>query len=474
MSALPGRTLWIPALLLLAACRQQVVVNECDDGGHPDASADAGTDGGGTPDSGADAGPGEDGGPTDTGPVDTGTGDAGSTCDPLCFYGVTADLAVADVRQPVTLTVDVESSTGGAWTISVDPTLMEAERAENRPALDFADVVLETVPSGQTVTFRVVDVAPWFFETTFRVPVTVTDTTTQLPYTRVAEVKIRGNVLLSDNNVYAVASDGQPATLMGQYPQGILLEQLVSTPRAIHLAPDGHLLVYDEGASPVRIKRFELTGKDVLAGNLQYLDANNASIFTTEQNVTNGFAVLPDGRVVYPEYHFSGVSGAPKSRLMLWNADGTYDREVWAPTAVEEWRSATAAPNGKLLVLDRGPDVISRFDANTLFADGTFVDQLPGTPYSVFATQDAAYIAGYAYMMQATWSGGQAAITGLPGTASFWRGIAQYEGGRLLAIRDTQTDSGNLALIENRQFVRFFRVDNAGPIIAPYGVEYLR
>ena len=470
----PTRTSWILAALWLSAgCRQQLVVYECDDGGH------AATDGGaaaadaeladagdaGTPDSGAE----------DSGPIDAGAPDSGA-CVPFCLTSVQASHAVANVREVVTLTPVVDAAAGVAWSAAVVVDQIQGLRAPGRPALGISDAPIDVTSTGATLTFRVLDVAPWVLETRFVVPVTVRDTASGFSATQTVEILVRGNVVLStgtDGRVVAVASDGRPASLMGQYPDGVLLDLLVSTPRGLRMLDDGTLLVYDEGATPPRISRFELTGKDVGLPELQYQD-QGVSLFTNEQNPAFGFAALPDGRLVYPEYHFSGPSGEPKSRLMFWNADRTFDRSVWAPGPMEEWRSSAPTPDGKVIVVDRGPDVISRFDPATGLADGTFVDQLPGTPYSVHATARAAYVTGYEYILEVPWGGGRAAISGLPGSSTIWRGITAIEGGRLLAIRDSQTSSGNVAIIEDRQFVAFFRAQGVGPVISPWGIEYLK
>jgi hypothetical protein len=466
----------VVTLGLLVGCRQQVVVQDCDDAGH--ATEDSGTPGSdaGTPDTGGAI----DGGAQDAGGLDGGAEDGGPPdgggCDPLCLTSVQVSAAVTDVRAPVTLTPVVDAAPGVTWTVAVDPAQIRAERGAGRPPLRPSDAPVDATTVGAAVNFQVLDVAPWFFETRFVIPVTVRDGASGFTATLDATVVVRGNVLLSggtEGSVYAVASDGRPATLMGQYTNGALLEQLVSTPRALRLLPAGTLLVYDEGATPPRLNRFELTGKDVLLGALQHLDGQGMSLFSGEQNPAYGYAVLQDGRVVYPEYHFAGPSNEPKSRLMAWKPDRTFDRSVWAAGPEPEWRSTAPTPDGKVLVLDRS-GVVTRYDPTSWLPDGVFVDQLPGSGSTVQATPSAAYVGGYNFILEVSWSGGRAAISGLPGSSAFWRGIVPYEGGRLLAIRDTQATDGNVALIEGRQFVRFFRAPNAGPVISPVGIEYLR
>lgn len=464
------RHVGVPVLTLalaLVGCRQEVVASACGD-------AHAETD------AMADASPG-DAGSTDAQGMDAGASDAAAedampSCEPFCLLSVTVSAPVADVKEAVTLTPVLDAIGSGPWEISAPS--WRAERAPGRPAVVPAELTVSVSASATQVTFVVQEVPPWFFETTFIVTVRVRDAASGFTDSLEAAVKIRGNVLLSggvDGKVYAVASDGRPAAgVGGRLADGALLDQLVETPRAMQLLADGTLLVHDEAARPPRIGRFELTGKDVSVGELQYRDGQGMSVFHNEQNAAYGLALLPDGRAIYPEYHFAGASNEPKSRLMVWRADGTFERSVWAPSSTEQWRGATTAPDGKVLVADRGLDVVTRYDPTTWLPDGTVVDMLPDAAYAVEATERALYVTGYQFIWEVGWAAGRAAIADLPGSSSTWRGITAYEGGRLLAIRDTQDAATNVVLIEGRRFVRYFRVANAGPVISPSAIEYLR
>ena len=465
------RSLCLPALLLavgLTGCRQEVVASPCADG-HADATptTDATSPG--------DASAADSQG-MDTGSSDAGTDDAAPLCEPFCLRGVTVSAAVIDVKEAVTLTPVLDAAGSGPWEITAPS--WRAERGAGRPALVPAELTVSVTPAATQVSFVVEEVPPWFFETTFVVTVRVRDVRSGFSDSLEVSVKVRGNVLLaagSEGKVYAVASDGRPAAgVRSRFTDGALLEQLVVTPRSLQLASDGTLLVHDEGATPPRIGRFELTGKDVSVGDLQYRDAQAMGVFLNEQNAAYGLALLPDGRAVYPEHHFAGPSNEPKSRLMVWRADGTFERSVWAPSPEEEWRGAAATPDGKVVVADRGLDVITRYDPATWLPDGTLVDRLPGVVYSVEPTAQALYVTGYQFIWEVGWTAGRAAITDLPGTASAWRGITAYEGGQLLAIRDTQDTATNVVVIEGRRFVRYFRVANAGPVTSPSAIEYLR
>lgn len=454
------------ALLLVTACRQQVVVYECPDAeAHPDAApaADAGF---------ADAGP-TDAAQADGGPGDAGEIDAGA-CDPFCFTGLDVSADTIDVREPVTFTPQVEAAPGVQWTVAVDDLVFE--RPAGRPALVPTEVTFELTSTDTDATFVMRSVPPWFFETTARVTVHVREVGRAVEQSLTATVVVRGNTLMAtgaEGHVYAVASDGRPATDGGGSPDGALLDQLVVTPRAMRLSSAGELLVVDEGASPARILRVALTGKDVLLGELEYLDGDSAPILRSGASTVYGFTELPDGRVVMPEYAFAGASSAPKSRLLVWGADGQFEREVWAPSPNEDWRSVDTTPDGDLVVADRDADVLTRVDPSTWLLDGLFLDVLPDTPFTLHSTPDALYVGGIGYILEVAWGGGRAAVGGLPGSSSSWRALAGLGDGRLLAARDLQSSTNNLALIEGRQFDRYFREDG-GPVLQVWGLVYLR
>ena len=465
---------FVPCLLLLAAsaCRQQVVVYECVDASHADA-ADAGST---TMDSG-----GLDAEPMDSGPADVGPGDSGQpidsgACDPFCFTGVDVSASVVDVGEFATLTPIVNAANGVQWTVRLDLSEVVAERPVGRPvfATGDAEVLLETTGSS-AAQFRVFNVAPWFFETRFIITVHVREVGRAVEQSQTVEVVVRGNVLMStgaEGRIYAMGSDGLPATGGGVYANGTLISQFVQAPRSMVLSRDGSLLVHDESMNLPRIKRFTLTGADVLADELEYTDGSQNSLFRFG-STTYAMAELPDGSVVFPEYAFSGPSGAPKSRLMVWDANGSFVREVWAPSPEEDWRTAATAPNGHLVVVDREGRSATRYDPSTWQPAGLILDQLSGTPYGLHGTDDALYIGGSNYLLEASWAGGgRAAVSGLPGSSFIWRGMTGYEGGRLLCARDSQTDDTNIALIEDRQFVRWFRKPG-GPVTTPFSLVYL-
>lgn len=458
---------------MASACRQQVVVYECDDASHSPVDGgpvdrDAGED------AGLDAA--QDAGSLDGEAPDTGELDAGG-CDPFCFTAVQVSQDRVNVGEVATLTPVVEAAAGVQWTTRVDPMEVVAQRPPQRPAFAASDAVIQLQLSGTTQAgFVVQDVVPWFFETRFAIRVHVREVGRAFELSQTVEVVVRGNVLMSggtEGRVYGLGSDGRPATGGGRFSGGILLSQLVEAPRAMVLGKDGQLLVHDDTPPSARIKRFELTGPDILAGALDYQDGNQDSLFRNG-SPTYGFTQLPDGSTVFPEYSFAGPSNDPKSVLIVWNTAGQLDRKVWAPSPNEEWRSAVTDPDGKVLVVDRAQQIVARYDPATWLPDGIIVDQLSGPPSALFAGEDALYIGGFNFITEASWTtGGRAAISGLPGSSSSWRSITSMGGGRLLAARDTQSDTQNIAIIEGRQFQGWFR-QPGGPVLQPISLVYLR
>ncbi len=466
------------ALLLTTACRQQVIVYECDDAGLAmDASPDGGSLDARSPDSGGlDAGlPADTGVPIDSGTPDTGMPDTG-VCDPFCFTGLSVSQQVLNVQELATLSPQVDAAPGVQWTTRIDIAEVVGERPSNRPAMAATDAEMDLSVNGTEVNFRVFDVVPWFFETKFTITVHVREVGRAFEQTLSTQITVRGNVIISSGSsggaVYAVGSDGRPATGGGRFEDGALLDLLVTAPRSMQLSSDGTLLVQDDDGSPRRIKRFELTGPDTLDSELEYVDANQEPLFRGG-DTTYAFTELADGRVVFPEYAFAGPSGDPKSRIMVWNSSGQFERSIWAPSPRETWRAAAESPDGKVLVADRNLDAIIRYDPSTWTQDGMFLDQLPDSPAGLLATSQALYIGGSGFIVTAPWTGGRSVITGLPNSTASWHTLAEYEGGRLLAARATQNSVTNVAVIENRSFVRWFR-QAGGPVIIPYGVVYLR
>jgi hypothetical protein len=309
------------AASLLSACSQEIVVIACD--GHV---ADAPADAGSRSDAGVfDTGPAPDAAPADAGfEVDAGPRpDAGfDPCSgkPFCLRALTAAAPVVDVRESAVLTPTIDNPTNTVVRFEVDVAELRLQRTGAGPTVAAGDLVINLgADAAGLVTLRVADVPPWFTET--RVTVTLHGVGPNGERSSVeGEVVVRGNVAFSagsEGRVYAVASDGQPATLGGRYAGGILLEALTGSPRALLLSRDGRLVVWDDGPNPNRLLRFDLTGKDVLQRELEHT-AMGAPIAREGASNVLDLAELPDGRLVVPEHEFAGPSASPKARALIW------------------------------------------------------------------------------------------------------------------------------------------------------------
>ena len=399
---------------------------------------------------------------------------------PYCLLQVTAVPSVVDAREAAALEPVVVNPSGVALTYRVDVAQVTTQRASGRPELDMRDVTFDFVATPTGGSFQVTEVWPWFMETTFRLRLYAKGPGAGDPEVFAdVSVLVRGNVVIANGSggkVHAVASDGLPATGGGAHQNGQLISQLVHSPRAMRLLSDGSLLVYDDGIAPKRLLRFEMSGADIRLQEFDHTDAMGASIIRTGAEMVYGLTELPDGRIVLPEYKWAGPSGQPKSRILVWNADGTFDRRISAPTPAERWLGVEVGPGSTVLLVDRDGQQVTEYDTTTWTPTGTFVGNLTGDPVTIRAADGGDYyIGGYGFVLQVTPGGGQAAVSGLaPSTSMSYRAIVPYEGGRVLAAKATQVSSGNVALIEGRRFSRWFRAENAGPPLNPYGIEYLR
>lgn len=396
-----------------------------------------------------------------------------------CLRGFTPSVVVIKVRETAAVTVVVDNPMGLTLQYSVEPTMIRARRPAGRPALVMADVQLEaTISQNGVLSFRVLDVPPWFFTTGFEVPVRVKGPSSgDVELTAFAEVKVVGNTVFAsgtEGTIYAVASDGRPATRDGSYPTGQLIEQLVEDTRAILLLKDGSLLVYEDGVSPKRLLKFGLTGPDALLDTFDFRDVNQDPLIKSGAVIPYNIAELPDGRIVVTEYQFAGISGTPKSRLLVWKADGTFDRAVSAPGPDEQWRAVTYGPNDEVLVADRDLMKIVRYDPSTWLPAGDFLDTLPSAPHGLMATPEGdVYVGGSGYALQVR-GGGRMAIVDLPSSSIAWRNFAPYGAGRVVAANDVQTASGNIAIFDDARFDGYLRPMNAGGrVTAVWGVAFL-
>lgn len=487
-----GALLAIAAGAWLAGCGQEIVVVQCD--GHDQIDPDGGT-------AQADATPGADA-QGDAGIVDRGVTDSGDVPGPdggdagadpcsgagYCLEALTASADRVNVREVVTLTPVVRNPGQVALTFSVRADTITTTRKADRPPLELRDVTLElnVDPVTGAASFAITQVPPWFIATTFRIPVFAKGPGAGDPEVFAeAEVHVRGNTAIAGQGVegvrvYTVASDGRPAAAISpNHNRGELISTGARSPRALLMASDGHLLVYDYGVTPSRILRFELTGENVQVGELAHSDTSMqpaVPYLSDDNSHPYSLAELQDGRIVTVDYSFTRT---PRSRVVVWNADGSFGRFITPVNPSVTWSGVGVRDNGELLVMQRDGsnsrvlriDVASGQElapdlADTLGLAGRAVLGVPGG--DAYASLDGA-------VMRVSAGNVKIRIANLPGTSStWWRGLAPYDQGRVLAINDTSGEVNNIAIIENRDFVEWLRPSGAGGLNGSvYGVAYL-
>jgi hypothetical protein len=481
-----GTSFALTLALLASACGQEVVAPPCTDhdaappgdaGPTSDAaSADAGPLG---PD--AEAG---DAGPRDAVAQDASPSDAGNPACPgrYCLTALVASSTRVDVREVVTLTPTVDNPGGQALTFSASPAELVGARRPGRPAVVLSELGIQLDVDAATgvTTFRITEVPPWFMATTFRVRVRAEAAGGPSAYAE-AEVHVRGNTVYSGTysdraRVYAVASDGRPARATGPgLTSGELITQLARAPAALLLSRDGSLLVHDSGgpSSPPRLLRFELTGHDQQLARFAEQDAQGQVLLDRDPTYPYSLAELPDGRVALVDYDFSR---SPKSRVLLYAADGGHSATFVAPEPLAIWTGIGVGPGGELLVtrLDGGGRV-ERLDPATGVALGVLVDGLPSSARAVLGRPDGSvYVSGDGYVVRT--AGAQRSLVGvLPGSTSApWRILAPGSDGHVLAANDELSDSAAPVVVDGRTVIGPLRRPGAGNISTTLrGMAYL-
>lgn len=457
---------------LLFGCPQTLVV-------YPDAGAP--TDASSRDDAGfaEDAGFAPDGGSTDD---DAGSTDAGveDPCEDEAYcLTVSPVTARVNVREAVTIEATIDNPSGAPLRAALCGEPPRSRRAANRPALVLGQLsyTLEPTANATTFTFRVDEVPPWFFATTFEVDVCLYEEVTERQRATV-EVHVRGNVLISAQyqGVFAVASDGRPARgKNGAYPDAVLLDDTITSASALRLTRAGELLVFDPNASPSRIARYALDGQDVRLQTFDYTEAqlgvpeiyyDNVAIFT--------IAELDDGGFALADTHNSGTA---TPRVMIWNADGTFRRQLLGGAASDEWRSVAFA-DGELLIgrsYNIAGDVIRLDPVTGVTLEPPFAADVNRWIFALEPLPDGRVAVGAERLaMVASPGGGAVSVNDIPsgGSAEF-RAITRFDD-KLLFATGHQGDSENVAMVDGRNFAGWFRVaGSGGPVIVPYGLAYL-
>lgn len=466
-------TLLVCAAAGTVACGQEITVLECDghvadDTGAPDAGfADSGLTDQGTPaDLGIDAGLDSDSGITP---------DGGGACSgaPYCLTALIGSEAEIPVRSPVIFTPTVDNPQSRTLTFRVE--LAATERRASLPPAVLSDLQysLNVDPSTGLITFAVNEVPTWFTSTTFRVRLLAKGPGADPEVSVEATVKVRGNILISGSSrVYAMASDGRPARSQN-FGEGELLSgtSFVRTPRDLLLAQDGSLIVYDFGTSPRRLKRFALTGENVLEREFDYQDAGGAPYFTSSDSC-RGLTQLPDGRIAAIDFAFAR---AAKTRVLLFNADGSYASAFNALDADVEWNGLTTTPTGDLVTVIRDSDGALITVGTTGTVTGMIATGISNA-FTVTRSADGYYYVGaISGMIRVSPQGGRQMVAGIQtGTSDYYQYLSPFGPSGVVITRDSFSASDNVGTVTGATFDGWLRQSGAGnPAFTPTGVLYL-
>lgn len=459
----------------LWGCGQEITVLECD--GHVDVDA------GNPSDTGAfDLGPsdqgfvdlGVDGGvPGDTGP-EPDSGVVGCNGAPYCLTDLVASVAEAPVRTAVTFTPTVDNPQSKVLTFRAE--LAGSSRRPELPALVLTDIThtLNVDPSTGLVTFLVTEVPTWFASTTFEIRLFAKGPGTDPEVNFSASVRIKGNLVISSGSiVYAMASDGRPARSQN-FTQGRFItgQSFVRTPRDLLVARDGSLVAYDFGATPRRLRRFDLSGENSLLQDFAFEDANQVPYLSSSESC-RGLTQLPDGRYAAIDYAFSRT---PKSRVVLFNEDGSYNNTLVALDPNVEWAGLTATPAGELVTLERGTDGrLVTLNPNTGAVTGVIAQGI-SNGFTVTRSGDGYYYVGLTSgVIRISPQGARQMVSGIQtGTSDYYQYFSAFGPTAMAITRDFGSESNNVGVVEGTMFTGWLRqagVNN--PYITPAGLAFL-
>jgi hypothetical protein len=410
------------------------------------------------------------------------TVDGGIGCLPnsYCIRSVMASTQTANTGDQVMLTVMVDNPGNVQLTFSAPPKgEVQTMRPAGRAALNPADVdlTMNVDPSSGAGVFVVSDVAPWFVETIFMAEVRAKGPHDNDPLViGQVPVKIRGNTVLASGStaVYAVASSGRTAAFNDPNDSdgvGRLIRQVgVHSARALLALPDGSLLVWDGGATPQQILRFDTSQQDHQLGAFDTNDTMAMPLFRDAMEAQSYYTLarLPDGRIAAAD---SCYTCSPKARVVLWDASGHFSNAISAILPDDIWESVAPTSDGKLAVLavNNGTSVVRKIDPSTGADLGALVDNLPGMGYSLGALPGGAlYVGGALYILQVPGPGMRQSVSGLPAMGDqYWKGIAPWEGGSVVAI----SDNSDVSIVSGTSYVRNIAMDLTSN---SYGVAYLQ
>jgi hypothetical protein len=424
----------------------------------------------------ADTAPGDgESSSNDSGPIADGAAPLSDGClactgAPYCFTTLTPSHVRADVREPVTLIPQISNPGRQALSFRVDPSEIKTTRRPQLPPARIADLSLVLVASSTTgiVTFTVNDVPPWYAETTFTIRLHASSATGSDVCVD-ASISVRGNTLLaaSGGGIYAVASDGRPARSV-RLTQGLLVgTPYVELVGSLLVAQDGTLLVADAeyGGMMPRLKRFELSGEDVALPAFAATDSQNVPLIPSQSSISS-LGQLLDGRV---------AALLPAQSIVLWHADGSYDRTLvsdalspWSALAMSASRTAN-----ELLLVDRYQ--VTRIDPDTGSILGEVTTQVVDCRSLLSLPTGDIYAGCAGEIDQISPQGVLTKISMIPNPQnSSWGWLGSFSDGRVIASDGSTSDSTGVIIVDQTSWIGFVRAQNSGnATVEVDGLAYL-
>lgn len=458
----------LPILLFAAtACGQEIIVNDRD-GGSSDPKRDGGADT--TRDGGVETP--RDGGsetPRDGGEPPRDGGEELCAGSPYCITALTPSVPRAPVRTAVTFTPTIDNPGAAPLTFTAPTGEVVATRRDSLPDLVMSHVTFDlSVDGNGTVTFVLTDVPTWFATTTFEILLQASAAGGPMVEAR-ASVTIQGNLLFGTSTVvYAVASDGLPATSVNFTMGGFLqTETFVRRPNDLILLRNGELLVQDLGTTPQSLKRFSLTGENVLLGTFQTDDVGTAFM---DSSSAYGLTQLDDGRVVVID---SRVGRTPTVRFVIFDEDGTYIRSLVPTDPTLRFDGLAPGPNNTFLAGETTTRKILQFDPNTSAPIADFATEVSNVTALARAADGNYYVATGSSISRISPAGVRSMVNGVQTPTYEWDHLAAFGPFGVAATDPDTDDRDNLIVIDGTTSLGYFRVDNAGPFRTPYGMAAL-
>ncbi len=461
-----GRRVLPILLFLVSACGQEIIVNERDSGPNVprDGGTDAPRDGGADPDRDGGVESERDGGEP---PRDGGEESCGGA--PYCITALTPSVARTVVRAPVTFEPEIENDGGATLEFSAPTDAVVATRREGLPPLVLTDVTFDlSVDATGLVSFVVTDVPTWFATTTFEIVLRASATGGPTVEAR-ASVTIEGNLLFgTSTSVYAVASDGLPATSvnfdMGRFLNG---DSFVRRPNDMILLRNGELLVQDLGTTPQSLKRFQLTGENVLLGTFETDDEGTAFM---DSSSAYGMAQLDDGRVVVLD---SRTGRTPTVRFVIYEEDGTYVRSLVPTDPTLRFDGLAPGPNDTFLAGETTTRKILQYDPDMSAPIADFATEVAGISALARGADGSYYVATGSSIARISPMGVRSMVNGVPVPTYDWDHLAPFGPTGVAATDPVTDDMLNLIIIEGTTNRGYHRVDNTGPYRVIYGMTHL-